>query len=144
LTETKNGIGRQLGVGRVGETERKTYEIYLRGTPKREGAVVGAATGCSTRSLSAIASKWMDLRGGFPLTNRSLESERAIRGKRKKGTPLRPCSGVSFRARWEGWWKGERREEGDKKGRRGEERETSQTTTTTREGASDSRFLHQI
>jgi hypothetical protein len=69
------------------------------------------------RSLSVIASKWMDLRGGFPLTNRSLESERAMRGKRKKGTPLRPCSRSPFvrggvRDGVRGEWR--RREEGER------------------------------
>src|SRR5579863_5739490 len=100
-------------------TRRKTYEIYLRGTPQREGAVVGAATGCSVRSLSVMTSKWMDFRGAFPFINRSLESERAIRGEIKRGTQLRPRSKVSFRGRGgEGGGEGERRE-GEGRGERG-------------------------
>ncbi len=58
-----------------GETKGKTYEMYLRGMPQRVGTVVGAGAGCSARSLSVTASKWMDFEGSFPFQNRTLESE---------------------------------------------------------------------
>jgi hypothetical protein len=130
-----------LEVGRVGETERRTYEIYLRGTPKREGAAVGAATGCSTRSLSVIASKWMDLRGGFPLTNRSLESERAIRGKRRRGHRW----DRALRSPFERDERDDGKERGERKGRRGgegerRERDKSNDDDDTRTGASQLAF----
>ena len=57
----------------------KTYEMYLRGKPQREGAATGEGEGCSTRSLSSsTTSKWTALRGFFPFQNRIFESESAM------------------------------------------------------------------
>ena len=82
---TKNGQGPAIGDRPVGE-KCMTYEIYLRGTPNREGAAVGAAVGCSVWSLSVTASKWMDFKDVFPFQKRSFESERAIQGQKGRDT----------------------------------------------------------
>jgi hypothetical protein len=124
--------------GRVrGEAKGKTYETYLRGMPQRVGTAVGAGVGCSVRSLSVTASKWMDFEGIFPFQNRTLGSERAIWNRRRIETPLRPCSRETNSKRTNLVWKwGEGREGGKEPKRRGEQRRNQQAPL--------SHFFHQI